>query len=625
MDRSVDPSRVYVWDSGNNRILGMDLAGCYEGPPPCSADIVIGQPSGTDHGACNGDNSLQHFPLRAVPTAETLCGVPDYALSPGETYSLVTMAVDEDGNLYVPDSYNHRVLMYESPFESDAVADRVWGQADFSGMVCNRGALDSPTSESLCFHSLSVSLALNRYGSGVDIDANGNLWVADVGNNRVLRFPAHPVTGEIDDAADLVLGQTDFNSAQPGKSLAKFHAPSAVRFDSRGRLYVTDAANDRVLAFRPPFKSGQAAEKTFGSQFHQPTSLEIDPLGRGIWVVDAGNYMVELWDMTGTAVLHVLGKHSYQPDRSCGPELPGVPGGAHICFIGGSVGLDSDGNVLVPVYHGAADVFRFPASRTQTDAIQFSNPDKRLFYPPLGTNFKDKRRMHGPRGIVTWQDQLIVSDIKRLMFWNGLDSLANGRPADGVVGDEFKVREWPYCCGRIKADEAGRLWVVSFEGYDYLDVYQLPLNEYSVPIHTEWKNAMTYPVLGTEEIVKVGFTIFGIAPVGQSDFLWLSDTDNHRVIRIRNPLTSPVVDIILGQPDALSNQCNQGRVPPADASSFLLGEHTDLLCTPGALSIDRLGSVVKSTWSKSPSPESGRWPGKKGSSWRTGWPLPATA
>ena len=38
-----------------------------------------------------------------------------------------------------------------------------------------------------------------------------------------------------------------------------------------------------------------------------------------------------------------------------------------------------------------------------------------------------------------------------------------------------------------------------------------------------------------------------------------------------------------------------------------------------------LGSVVKSTWSKSPSPESGRWPGKKGSSWRTGWPLPATA
>ena len=39
----------------------------------------------------------------------------------------------------------------------------------------------------------------------------------------------------------------------------------------------------------------------------------------------------------------------------------------------------------------------------------------------------------------------------------------------------------------------------------------------------------------------------------------------------------------------------------------------------------QLGSVVKSTWSKSSSPESGRWPGKKGSSWHTGLPLPATA
>ena len=38
-----------------------------------------------------------------------------------------------------------------------------------------------------------------------------------------------------------------------------------------------------------------------------------------------------------------------------------------------------------------------------------------------------------------------------------------------------------------------------------------------------------------------------------------------------------------------------------------------------------LGGVVKVIQSKSPWPESGRWPGKKGSSWHTGSPLPATA
>ena len=69
VDRSVDPGRAYIWDSGNSRILGIDLGACYEGATPCSADIVIGQPSGYDHAACNGDNGVQNFPVRALPTA----------------------------------------------------------------------------------------------------------------------------------------------------------------------------------------------------------------------------------------------------------------------------------------------------------------------------------------------------------------------------------------------------------------------------------------------------------------------------------------------------------------------------------------------------------------------------
>ena len=197
VDRSVDPGRAYVWDSGNSRILGIDLAACYEGDAPCSADIIIGQPSGYDHAACNGDNGVQAFPVRARPSAETLCGIPDHSLSPWEAYSFVTMVVDGDGNLYVPDSFNHRILKYENPFESDSVADQVWGQADFSGRVCNRGALGSPTKESFCFHSSSIQFTLNRYGAGVEIDSEGNMWVADTGNNRVLRFPVQPARARL--------------------------------------------------------------------------------------------------------------------------------------------------------------------------------------------------------------------------------------------------------------------------------------------------------------------------------------------------------------------------------------------------------------------------------------------
>ena len=219
VDRSVEPGRAYIWDSGNNRILGIDLAKCYEGEGACSADILIGQPSGYDHSACNGDSGVQRFPYRSRPDAETLCGVPDHSLSPGEAYSLVTMAVDNDGHLYVPDSFNHRVLKYEAPFENDGVADQVWGQADYSGMVCNRGNFEKPTAESLCFHSHSVIFTLNRFGSGVEIDSDGNLWVADTGNNRVLRFPVDRATGEPAKTADLVLGQSVFTRAVPWLAL----------------------------------------------------------------------------------------------------------------------------------------------------------------------------------------------------------------------------------------------------------------------------------------------------------------------------------------------------------------------------------------------------------------------
>ena len=38
-----------------------------------------------------------------------------------ESGSSVTMTTDNAGNLYVPNVYNHRVLRYDDPFDSDAV------------------------------------------------------------------------------------------------------------------------------------------------------------------------------------------------------------------------------------------------------------------------------------------------------------------------------------------------------------------------------------------------------------------------------------------------------------------------------------------------------------------------
>ena len=592
VDRSVDPGRAYVWDSGNSRILGIDLAKCYAGGVPCSAAVVLGQPSGYDHSACNGDGGFQNFPSRALAGPDTLCGMPDGAISPTEEHTYVTMAVNDDGDLFVPDSHNNRILKYESPFENDAVADQVWGQDDFTGILCNRGNLTEPTAETLCFHSDTNRLRLNRYGNGAAVDGEGNLWVADGGNNRVLRFPFDPSTGEAANTANLVLGQPGFTTASPGTDIDGLHAPSAVAIGGGGSVYVADTVNDRVLVFEPPLVSGMPATREFGSRFNRPTSLEFDPFGQGLWVNDAGNFMIELWDLATESVATVHGKESYEPDGEC--SSPFV---VYTCDMAGGIGLDNRGYQFVALTEVGQDVVRLPTIITISG---FHGPMQLFDNLDTSYNQMERKGIHSARGVAVWKDQLIVSDIRRLLFWNGLDKLTNGQPSDGVVGvagDESTGLPWTGCCGRIKADAAGRLWVMGFEGSGFIDVYQLPLTQRSAPIHTIWRSGLDFPVLGAEDRITLGDRIFGIAPAGRGEFLWLADTDNHRVLRIRDPLTNPVVDVVLGQKNVRETLCNRtvDLKPHVGLNREAIGvPNPTMLCFPGALSIDRLDNLYVS-------------------------------
>ena len=89
-------------------------------------------------------------------------------------------------------------------------------------------------------------------------------------------------------------------------------------------------------------------------------------------------------------------------------RLDGVPGIHNVCFTAGSVGIDNSGNVLVSFFLDTADVIRFPASEESVG--QILRPDRRLFFPPAGTNFWDGRGLRYARGVAVWGDQLIVSD-----------------------------------------------------------------------------------------------------------------------------------------------------------------------------------------------------------------------
>ena len=68
------------------------------------------------------------------------------------------------------------------------------------------------------------------------------------------------------------------------------------------------------------------------------------------------------------------------------------------------------------------------------------------------------------------------------------------------------------------------------------------------------------------------------------------------MLRLRNPLGEPVVDVILGQKSATGNKCNpRAYIGPWDRPQEIVGApQADMLCFPGALSIDRHGNLYVS-------------------------------
>ena len=98
-------------------------------------------------------------------------------------------------------------------------------------------------------------------GCPLAFDRSGNLWVADLGNNRILQYKPPFITGE---DASLVLGQANFTSGGSATSNSGLSGPAYIAFDANDNLWVTDSFNNRVLEFEPPFANGMAARLVIG-------------------------------------------------------------------------------------------------------------------------------------------------------------------------------------------------------------------------------------------------------------------------------------------------------------------------------------------------------------------------
>jgi sugar lactone lactonase YvrE len=291
--------RLYIADADNNRILSWPSAPAFTNG--AAADMVFGQPDFTSGNPNNG------------------------GISPGSLGFPQGVWVDSAANLWVTDAFNHRVLKYNNPPATDALADLVIGQADMTSGLENMGngmaGPDTARADGLLFPGRVIVVgsyvfvgdsgnsrvtrysnvtsntpsadkvwgqlgsftcrAKNNIGTCVDtqtatadnlfnpiglaLDSRGDLWVADWNNNRVLcYFDAR----NGDTTADIVLGQANFTGRAEnrggGPAANTLNRPIDLVFDGMGRLMIADSVNHRVVTVPQPRAANAAATGVFG-------------------------------------------------------------------------------------------------------------------------------------------------------------------------------------------------------------------------------------------------------------------------------------------------------------------------------------------------------------------------
>ena len=156
-----------------------------------------------------------------------------------------TQAITVNGKLILADYENNRVLIYNSiPTTSGATPDLVLGQTSLTS--CNPSATASGLHEPTSIWSDGTRLV-----------------VSDRTNNRVLVWNSFPTTNG--QAADMVLGQPDFNTVTPGTASTVMHFPIAVVVDSYGKLFASEQGNNRVLIWNSfPTRNQQPADVVLG-------------------------------------------------------------------------------------------------------------------------------------------------------------------------------------------------------------------------------------------------------------------------------------------------------------------------------------------------------------------------
>jgi hypothetical protein len=196
------------------------------------------------------------------------------------------VAVDSSGNLYVGDRYNQTIRKV-IPVGTNWVTTTIAGSAD------NPGSADG-TNSAARFNS----------PSGVAVDTNGNVYVADADNDTIRKITPVGATGTNWVTTTIAGSAGNPGSTDGTNSAARFNSPFGVAVDTHGKLYVADMYNNTTRKVTPVGTNwvtstvgglagnvGSVDGTNSVARFYQPLGVAVNTHGN-LYVTDTYNYTI---------------------------------------------------------------------------------------------------------------------------------------------------------------------------------------------------------------------------------------------------------------------------------------------------------------------------------------------
>ena len=346
---AVDPTgNLYIADEGNSRIrkvsggtittvAGNGSQGLYgDGGPATSASLNYPNGAAVDSAGNLYIADTYNYRIRKVSggTISTVAGNGKHFFSgdggPATSASLwypFGVAVDSAGNLYIADTYNHRIRKVSGGTITTVAGNGSGGSSGDGGPAT------------------SASLSLPR---GAAVDSAGNLYIADTANNRIRKVSGGTITTVAGN------GTSGFSGDGGPATSASLNGPGGVGVDSAGNLYIADTGSGRIRKVSGGTITTVAGNGTsgFSGDGGPATSASLNGPG-GVGVDSAGNlyiadtYNNRLRKVTGGTITTIAGNGAFRYSGDGGPATSASmnePWG---------VAVDSAGNLYIAdTYNG---------------------------------------------------------------------------------------------------------------------------------------------------------------------------------------------------------------------------------------------------------------------------------